>query len=186
MVIQSIEAIELSNPAEESPYGIMGSGCSRCNCCCRSHSRAPRLRCRHGLLGRVPLEQFGHIGRTFEIGTGLYLICVAMIASSIGGYIAGRLRTKWAGVHTHEVFFRDTAHGFLVWGLATVLSAAFLAAAASNIAGGASSAGVTAIQSAGSGGPVDYYADTLLRSKPGASPNTTVWEPRATRSPASS
>jgi hypothetical protein len=60
---------------------------------------------------------------------------VAMLASTIGGYIAGRLRTKWVDVHAHEVFFRDTAHGFLACGFATVVSAAFLAAAASNIAG---------------------------------------------------
>ena len=97
-----------------------------------------------------------------------------MLASTIGGYIAGRLRTKWVGVHTHEVFFRDTAHGFLAWGLATVVSAAFLAAAASNIAGGASSG-----LSPTAGGPMDYYVDALLRSNPTASPNTT--DLRATR-----
>ena len=55
-----------------------------------------------------------------------------------GGYVAGRLRTRWVGVHTHEIFFRDTAHGFLAWALATVIGAGFLAAAASNIAGSAS------------------------------------------------
>jgi len=121
---------------------------------------------------------------TFQISAGIYLIVVAMLASTIGGFIAGRLRTKWVGVHTHEVFFRDTAHGFLAWGLATVVSAAFLAAAASNIAGGASSAlastaGVPVTQSAGFGGQMAYYVDALLRSNPTASPNTT--DLRATR-----
>jgi len=58
--------------------------------------------------------------------------------------------------------------------LATVLSAAFLAAAASNIAGGASSG--LALAPAGSGGPVDYYVDALLRPNPAASPNTTDLE----------
>jgi hypothetical protein len=101
-----------------------------------------------------------------------------MLASTIGGYIAGRLRTRWVGVHTHEVFFRDTAHGFLAWAFATVLSAAFLTAAASNIVGGASSglapaASVSTSQSAGSGGPVDYYVDALLRSNPATKPDTT-------------
>ena len=81
------------------------------------------------------------------------------------------MRTKWVGVHAHEVFFRDTAHGFLAWGLATVLSAAFLTAAASNIAGGASWGLVPA-----AGGPVDYYVDALLRSNPAASQNTTDME----------
>ncbi len=26
--------------------------------------------------------------------------------------MTGRLRTRWVGIHTDEVFFRDTAHGF--------------------------------------------------------------------------
>ena len=108
---------------------------------------------------------------TFQIGTGIYLIVVAMLASTIGGYIAGRLRTKWVDVHAHEVFFRDTAHGFLAWGFATVISTAFLAAAASNIAGFGSSGFAPT-----SGGPVDYYADALLRSNSTASPNRTDLE----------
>ena len=125
-----------------------------------------------------PWGNSGVSASTFEIGTGLYLIVVAMLSSTIGGYVAGRLRTKWAGVHVHEVFFRDTAHGFLAWGLATVLGAAVLTAAAGSFAGGASSglasaAGVSTSQSAGSGGPVDYYVDALLRSNPTANPNTT-------------
>jgi hypothetical protein len=173
MVIQSIEAIELSNPAEESPTVSWAAVAAGAIAAAALTLVLLAFGAGMGFSAVSPWSNSGISAGTFEIGTGLYLICVAMIASSIGGYIAGRLRTKWAGVHTHEVFFRDTAHGFLVWGLATVLSAAFLAAAASNIAGGASSAGVTAIQSAGSGGPVDYYADSLLRSNPGASPNTT-------------
>jgi hypothetical protein len=125
-----------------------------------------------------PWGNSGVSASTFEIGTGLYLIVVAMLSSTIGGYVAGRLRTKWAGVHAHEVFFRDTAHGFLAWALATVLGAAVLTAAAGSFAGGASSgltsaAGVSASQSAGSGGPVDYYVDALLRPIPAANPNTT-------------
>ena len=39
----------------------------------------------------------------FQGGAGIYLIIVAVMASSIGGYIAGRLRTEWVGVHTHEI-----------------------------------------------------------------------------------
>ena len=127
-----------------------------------------------GFSAVSPWSNSGVSASTFQIGTGIYLIVVAMLASTVGGFIAGRLRTKWVGVHEHEVFFRDTAHGFLAWGLATVLSAAFLASAASNIAGGASSGLVPA-----SGGPVDYYVDALLRSNPTANPNTT--DLRATR-----
>ena len=64
------------------------------------------------------------------IGTAaiLWLILMQIMSSSMGGYLAGRLRTKWANIHTDEVYFRDTAHGFLAWALALVITAAFLAA----------------------------------------------------------
>ena len=44
--------------------------------------------------------------------------------SAIGGYLAGRMRTKITGLHTNEVFFRDTAHGFLAWAFATLITLA--------------------------------------------------------------
>lgn len=101
---------------------------------------------------------------TFEIGTGLYFIVMAMISSAIGGYLAGRLRTKWAGIHTTEVQFRDTAHGFLAWAVASVLGAVLLASPASTLIGsalsGASQVAATSVQAS----PVDSYADMLLRS----------------------
>lgn len=102
---------------------------------------------------------------TFTWATGAYLVVVAMIASSIGGYLAGRLRTKWIGAHTDEVYFRDTAHGFLSWAFATVLSMAVLASAATAMIGGAATvAGAAA-------GPFGEYVDTLLRSDPAAPHN---------------
>jgi hypothetical protein len=67
-----------------------------------------------------------------------------LIASSVGGYLAGRLRTRWVNIHTHEVYFRDTAHGFLVWAVGLVITAAFLTSAATAMVGGAALAGVIA------------------------------------------
>jgi hypothetical protein len=61
---------------------------------------------------------------------------MVMISSAIGGYLAGRLRTKWAGVHSDEVYFRDTAHGFLAWAFASVLGAVLLASPATSLIGG--------------------------------------------------
>ena len=86
----------------------------------------------------------------------VWLILMQIIAWSMGGYLAGRLRTKWTAIHTDEVYFRDTAHGFLVWGVGTVLTAAFLASAAAAMIGGvarggASAAGTTAGVSAAEG-----------------------------------
>ena len=102
---------------------------------------------------------------TFSIGTGIYLIVMAMLASTVGGYIAGRLRTRWSGVHSDEVFFRDTAHGFLSWACAAVLSAAVLGAAATAIVSGAS-AGL-AQRNANDGGPAAIYVDELFRPAAG-------------------
>lgn len=103
---------------------------------------------------------------TFKIGTGLYLVVIAMIASSLGGYIAGRLRSRWVGVHSDEVYFRDTAHGFVTWAFASVLGALLLTShAASIIGGGAMGLTQGAAQAAGqSSGPMDGYVDTLMRS----------------------
>lgn len=67
---------------------------------------------------------------TFAVTTAIWLILTQWISSGVGGYIAGRLRTKWTGTHTHEVFFRDTAHGFVTWAVATVLVAAVFATSA--------------------------------------------------------
>jgi hypothetical protein len=91
-------------------------------------------------MGFAVVSPRGHSGvsaTTFEIGTGLYFIVTAMISSAIGGYLAGRLRTKWIGVQTTEVLFRDTAHGFLAWAAASVLGAVLLASPASSLIGGA-------------------------------------------------
>ena len=68
---------------------------------------------------------------TFGIVAGIWLIVTQWLASALGGYLTGRLRTKWVGIRTNEVFFRDTAHGFLAWALATVLVATFFGLAAS-------------------------------------------------------
>jgi hypothetical protein len=67
---------------------------------------------------------------TFGMLAGIWLIVTQWLASALGGYLTGRLRTKWVGIRTEEIFFRDTAHGFLAWALATVLVATFVSLAA--------------------------------------------------------
>jgi hypothetical protein len=118
-----------------------------------------------GLSMVSPWAGSGVSATTFKIGTGLYLLVIAMLASSIGGYIAGRLRTRWIGVHSDEVYFRDTAHGFIAWALASVLGAVLLASPASNMIGGAASEATRATTSAANqAGPMSGYVDTLMRS----------------------
>ena len=121
-----------------------------------------------GLSMVSPWSGSGVSATTFKITTGLYLIVIAMIASSIGGYLAGRLRSGWDGVHRDEVYFRDTAHGFVAWALASVLGAAVLATPATSILGGATTGATQGVAtSAGqSGGAMDGYVDTLLRADP--------------------
>ena len=123
-----------------------------------------------GLSVVSPWAGAGVSATTFKIGTGLYLIVIAMLSSSIGGYIAGRLRTRWIGVHSDEVYFRDTAHGFVAWAFASVLGAVLLASPINSMVGGGSSAAVQSATSAGrSNGPMAGYVDALLRSDAPAS-----------------
>jgi hypothetical protein len=63
------------------------------------------------------------------------LIITQWISACLGGYVTGRLRTRWIGTHTHEVFFRDTAHGLITWCVATIFMASGLAASASSLMG---------------------------------------------------
>jgi hypothetical protein len=69
-------------------------------------------------------------GTRVAVGAAIALIVVQWVSSALGGYITGRLRTRWVGVHSHEVFFRDTAHGFITWSVATLAAAFLLASAA--------------------------------------------------------
>ena len=90
-----------------------------------------------------PWPNSGASATTFTIGAGIGLIVVQWFAADIGGFLTGRLRTKWVSVHVHEIFFRDTAHGFLAWALATVTGILLFASAASSIIGGGVHAAAT-------------------------------------------
>ena len=115
---------------------------------------------------------------TVGITAAIWLVVVQWLSSAFGGYLTGRLRTKWAAVHTDEVFFRDTAHGFMSWALATVFVAGVLASSLTSLAGAgaqalgssaaatASVAGAAASTTAGSSSAnltASYFTDALLR-----------------------
>lgn len=115
---------------------------------------------------------------TFAVSAAVWLIVVQWLSSAFGGYLTGRFRTKWVGVHTNETFFRDTAHGFMAWAVATLLTVFLLGSVLGSIlgigvqaaatvtsgaamgasAGAASSAGDGSVSNAGS-----YVVDQLLR-----------------------
>jgi hypothetical protein len=120
-----------------------------------------------GLASVSPWPGTGASATTFTVLTAIWLIVVQWVASGLGGYLTGRLRSKWVSTHTHEVFFRDTAHGLLMWALATVLGTVLLASAVSSAIG----TGIRAADSAASGGVNaavsavnPYDVDTLFRS----------------------
>jgi hypothetical protein len=129
-----------------------------------------------GLASVSPWQNSGASATTFTVMTAIWLVIVHWLASGFGGYLTGRLRTKVVGLHTHEVFFRDTAHGLLTWATATVISVAlFGSAAATLVAGGAkatSSIASGAVQGAAQGAssnaniadPSAYFVDMLYRS----------------------
>jgi hypothetical protein len=121
-----------------------------------------------GLSATSPWSNIGASASKVGAGAVLWLIIVQIIAFGIGGYLAGRLRTKWVDVHTDEVYFRDTAHGFLVWAVGIVVTAAFLASATMSMVGrtqpATAAASAQADQSALN--PNAYFVDMLLRSNP--------------------
>jgi hypothetical protein len=139
-----------------------------------------------GLAAISPWPRLNPSPTTFTVTTAIWLIVAQWIAAALGGYVAGRLRTKWIGVHTDEVFFRDTVHGFLSWAVATtvgvvlVVCATFAAVsgtfgAATTVATGAAQTAIQGSQAStqrsdNSAGPSAYLVDTLFRSDapPGA------------------
>ena len=133
-----------------------------------------------GLSSVSPWSNVGASASTVGMATIAWLIIMQIIASAMGGYLAGRLRTKWVNVHTDEVFFRDTAHGFLVWAVGLVITVSFLTSAATSMVGGAAQLGATGLATAGGAAmatsaagqaegrnlnPTEYFADTLFRSE---------------------
>jgi hypothetical protein len=113
-----------------------------------------------GLSSVSPWPHNGVSVTTFTVLAAIWLVIVQWVSSAFGGYIAGRLRTKWNAVHTDEVFFRDTAHGFLAWGLATVFVAGLLTlGSGSAVSTGAQLASDNAITATSN----NYYVNELFR-----------------------
>ena len=82
-------------------------------------------------LGVLTLASWPYVsGAHVAAEAAIALIVMQWVSAALGGYITGRLRTRWTGLHTHEVFFRDTAHGFITWSVATLVAALFFASAA--------------------------------------------------------
>lgn len=136
-----------------------------------------------GLSSLSPWPGSGAHAKTFGAAVVIWIVVSQIMASGLGGYLAGRLRRHWPDISGDETHFRDTAHGFLAWALATLLMAGLLASAASGIG---RTAAVAAAESgvhtaAGLGGvdrgnaqtawqtwPMGYLIDGMLRPVDGA------------------
>lgn len=130
-----------------------------------------------GFAAMSPWRGEGVAASTIAIGSVVALVVVQWISSGLGGYVAGRLRTSWTGVHRDEVFFRDTVHGLLAWALATVLAVMLASSALTNLVGAGARGAAAVSQDAASaaasavGSVSQYDVDTLLRpARPGAAP----------------
>ena len=139
-----------------------------------------------GLSSVSPWARNGINAITFGVSTILWLTLTQLLASAMGGYLAGRLRTRWTAVHSDEVYFRDTAHGFLAWAVASLATAALLTSTIGSILGAGAQAGASVLGGAAStasaavggamapgqmaqgndSGPMGYFVDTLFRRDP--------------------
>jgi hypothetical protein len=126
-----------------------------------------------GLSAISPYPYRGLSAPTFLVVATLYIALVQVCSYAAGGYLAGRMRTPWADGTESERHFRDGAHGFAVWALGLVISAAVVAsgvggaaktaieatsAVTAGAAGGATGAATSSVPN-----PAQYATDLLLR-----------------------
>lgn len=130
-----------------------------------------------GLSSASPWAYTGISAETFGISAILWLTITQLIASGIGGYLAGRLRTKWIAINTDEIYFRDTAHGFLAWAVSALMTAALFSSMIETIVSGgvqaggrAVAAGAEMVQYTSNNEPMKYFMDSLFRRDINAAP----------------
>ena len=128
-----------------------------------------------GLSSVSPWAYNGITAMTLGVSTILWLTFTQVVASGMGGYLAGRFRTKWVAVRSDEVYFRDTAHGFLSWAVASLTTAALLTTVIGSIASGGIQAGAAVAatttevyksemtKSNSDNEPMGYFVDLLFR-----------------------
>lgn len=145
-----------------------------------------------GLSAISPWAQRGVTASTFGVSSIVWVIVTQLCASALGGYLAGRLRTRWTAVHTDEVYFRDTVHGLLSWALASLVTACILLTVAASAVGAAAQTSARLASGAAMGsavttghathneggtdgaGPMGYLVDSLFRKGTTASATAPV------------
>jgi hypothetical protein len=118
-----------------------------------------------GLSATSPWPNVGLSGKVIASLAIFWVLAQQIGAFLAGGYIAGRMRTRWAETPQSEAEFRDGLHGGLVWALGIVIGAVLFVATAGAVARtGAEVAGKAAVSAVSSTtNPMDALLDTLLR-----------------------
>jgi hypothetical protein len=99
---------------------------------------------------------------TLQLLSGLYLLLVAILAFGVGGYLAGRMRTRLNG-SSDEIEFRDGTLGLVVWAIAVILTALITWAGAQSLSRLGSPP--NASQSVAGENLVAYDLDRLFRAE---------------------
>lgn len=132
-----------------------------------------------GLISISPWSSGGISVARLGVSTILWLTLTQLLSSAMAGYLVGRLRTRWTDTPVDEVYFRDTAHGFLAWAVGSLATAALFTSVIGSILSGGVQAGVTGAastvtgavggmvasgqMSSTQGGPMAYFVDALFR-----------------------
>lgn len=130
-----------------------------------------------GLSLTSPWPETG--ARLWVVGLAVawWMVLVQIGSFAAGGYLAGRMRSRWGDSGTSEGAFRDSTHGFMVWAVGVLMGAAVLAIVSLGTAktvaesGAVVAAGAASKPGAIATGPADYAADLLLRPQPAAAPS---------------
>ena len=128
-----------------------------------------------GLSSVSPWAYSGIGAATFGISTILWVSVSQVLASGMGGYLAGRLRGRWLTVHNDEVYFRDTAHGFLAWAVASLATATLLTSMIGTILGAGVQSVPTITKLDSNSGPMNYFVDILFRKELSATANSALF-----------
>lgn len=125
-----------------------------------------------GLSLASPWPNAGASATTIGVVVAIWSIIVQVGGFAAGGYLAGRMRSRWAEPG-NEGSFRDGAHGFLVWAVGVTVGAVLLALVglstlqtglqSAAVVGAGATAGATNAAVKGQLNPSDYATDLLLR-----------------------
>lgn len=148
-----------------------------------------------GLTIVSPWSNNGVTATTFGITAILWLSITQIVASGMGGFLAGRLRPRTINVHNDEVYFRDTAHGFLTWAISLLVTATLFASTLGSVinstvqtgatlAGGATAAATAGVAGIASNDNNAYFIDSLFRKAPTSAANTPTGNAGNTSTPA--